>query len=123
MNPKDFQHLGGVREKGRAQENQPERDARGVELPAQLFGPGLKRGFIKTAVPMGRDGQIVVHEKTLVGSKTMAIQKRSPAAVPRLIQVFRERSADSHVRVVQSFRQNTDRTKLSALLESAVAAA
>jgi len=54
----------------------------------------------------------------------MAIQKRSPAAVPRLIQVFRERSADSHVRVVQSFRQYTARTKLSALLlESAVAAA
>src|SRR5216117_2205160 len=40
---------------------------------------------------------------------------------PRLIQVFRERSVDSHVRVFQSFRQNTARTKLSALLlESAV---
>ena len=29
----------------------------------------------------------------------------------RLIQEFRERSADSHVRVVQSFRQNTPADK------------
>src|SRR5439155_6673273 len=41
---------------------------------------------------------------------------------PRLIQVFRQRSADSPVRVFQSFRRNTARTKPSALLrESAVA--
>src|SRR5439155_6707972 len=76
VDPEDFQNLSRVREKARGEKHQPQGGARRGELLAQLFGPGLKPGLVKTAVPMSRDSEFVSHENKLAGSRPMANQKR-----------------------------------------------
>ena len=79
VDTENLQHLGRLRKECRSHENQPERDARRAKLVAQLFGPGLKSGFFKSALPMSGDSKLVVHKKKVAGSEPMANQKRDSA--------------------------------------------
>ena len=83
VDAKNLQHLRRVREECRGEEDQAEGDARRAQPAPQLFGPGLKPGFFKSAIPMPGDGELVVHGKKLAGSGPMANPKRRPVAMER----------------------------------------
>ena len=100
----------------------------GVPPAAGASRPSIRRG--RDARAGSRDGcptadrpvPQTAHCVLRIGSSSKMHLPNKPAGSlsPTADSSFRERSADSHVRVVQSFRQNTARTRLSALLESAV---
>ena len=67
VDAEDFKNLFCVRKKLRRHEDEPERNVRRGEPPAQLFGPSLKPGFVEAALPVRDNGCFRVHALKLAG--------------------------------------------------------
>ena len=60
MDTDDFKNLRRMREKTRVHEDKTERDV-GLQQRSQLFRPGFYSTFVELAIPMGSDGELIVH--------------------------------------------------------------